>query len=227
MITSNLVIMLIVICFALYLVYNQKNESSNMHLYKHMEKISMLENKLKEQEKMPELRTQYDGPRPYVDPIKDDDYARLIDPLTYPQMRLSRDVLDRYNEYYEKTGTYPPFGLNTKPYLQDTPILNGLLQKIDSPMEPFNQDVPKTIPLFRQTSQKNNNRYYYYILDQTHFSRVELKIPFDVITVNGKKYLNANYYGIPELFDEDIVEGISMYRDAKFKVILYKTYGPN
>lgn len=226
MINSNLVIIVIVICFALYLVYNQRNETlkNNVMYYQQMDRIQQVPEK---KEPVAKEVSPFELSNPFADTLKDYDYYAISDPLTYPQMRLPRDVLERYNEYYQKTGSYPPFGLNTKPYLADTPILNGLLQKMDSPLEPFNQDVPKTIPLFRQMSIKNNNRYYYYILDQTHFSKLELKIPFDNVVVNGKKFLNANYYGIPELFDEDVIEGIPMYKDAKFKVVLYKTYGPN
>ena len=71
---------------------------------------------------------------------------------------------------------------------------------------------------------KNSNRYFYYVLDQRYLSKVELKIPLDNVKINGTFYKNADYYGIPELFDGDQVEGVSIYPQTKYKVTLYKSY---
>lgn len=161
---------------------------------------------------------------PYSDSIKKQDEYMMYDPLTYPQLRLPREVLDRYNEYYEKKGVYPPFNQATQPQLFDNPVLNGILIKINDNDEPFNENVPSSVPLFRVKSVKNANRYFYYILDQRYLSSVEMKIPLDHVKVNGHRYNNADFYGIPELFDGDIICDIPIYPEAKFKVTLYKTY---
>lgn len=160
---------------------------------------------------------------PYSDPIKKQDEYSIYDPLTYPQMRLPREVLDKYNEYYDRSGAYPPFGQATQP-LFDNPILNGVLIKQVDENEPFSDNVPNSVPLFRVKSTKNSNRYFYYIIDQRHLSKIELKIPLDHIKVNGVRYNNTDYYGIPELFDGDVIEHIPIFPGAKFKVTLYKTY---
>jgi len=161
---------------------------------------------------------------PYSDAIKKQDAYMMYDPLTYPQLRLPREVLDRYNEYYEKKGVYPPFNQATQPQLFDNPVLNGILIKINDNDEPFNENVPSSVPLFRIKSVKNANRYFYYILDQRYLSSVEMKIPLDHVKVNGHYYNNADFYGIPELFDGDVICDIPIYPEAKFKVTLYKTY---
>lgn len=160
---------------------------------------------------------------PYSDPIKKQDLYSMYDPLTYPQFRLSRDILDKYNEYYEKTGTYPAFGQATQP-LFDNPILNGILIKHCDENDPFTDNTPSSVPLFRVSSAKNTNRYFYYVLDQRYLSKVELKIPLDNVKINGIKYNNATYYGLPEIFDDDIIDCIPIYPGVKFKVLLYKTY---
>lgn len=166
-----------------------------------------------------------DGPEdPYSDAIKRQDLYTMYDPLTYPQLRLPREVLDRYNEYYERTGAYPPFNIATQNYLFDNPVLNGILIKVVDDNEPFTDNTPHSIPLFRIKSAKNANRYFYYIIDQRYLSKVEPKIPLDHVKVNGIRYNNADFYGIPELFDGDMIEHISIYPGAKFKVTLYKTY---
>jgi hypothetical protein len=161
---------------------------------------------------------------PYSDAIKRQDLYTMYDPLTYPQLRLPREVLERYNEYYERTGSYPPFNAATQPQLFDNPILNGILMKEIDPHEPFDDKVPSTIPLFRVRSSKNTNRYFYYILDQRFLSKIELKIPLDTVKLNGVAYNNADFYGLPEIFDGDSVENISIYPATKFNVTLYKTY---
>jgi len=160
---------------------------------------------------------------PYSDPIKKQDLYTMYDPLTYPQFRLPRDVLEKYNEYYEKNGAYPPFGQATQP-LFDNPTLNGLLIKIVDENEPFTDNTPNSVPLFRVQSVKNTNRYFYYVLDQRYLSKVELKVPLDHVKLNGVRYNNADYYGLPEIFDGDIIECIPIYPGVKFKVLLYKTY---
>ncbi len=160
---------------------------------------------------------------PYSDPIKKQDDYTMYDFLTYPQLRLPREVLQKYNEYYDKAGTYPPFGQTTQP-LFDNPVLNGFLTKLTEENEPFHDNIPNTIPLFRMASSRNTNRYFYYIIDQRYFSKLELKIPLDHVKINGEKYHNADFYGLPELFDGDIIDCIPSYPGAKFKVFLYKTY---
>lgn len=161
---------------------------------------------------------------PYSDLIKKQDLYMMYDPLTYPQLRLSREVLEKYNEYYERNGMHPSFNQMTQPNLFDNPILNGILIKYNDENEPFSDNVPSSIPLFRVKSAKNTNRFFYYIIDNRHAGKIELKIPLDHIKVNGIRYNNADYYGIPELFDGDLIEHIPIYPDVKFKVILYKTY---
>lgn len=161
---------------------------------------------------------------PYSDHIKKQDLYMMYDPLTYPQLRLSREILEKYNEYYERNGIYPSFNQMTQPNLFDNPILNGILIKYNDDNEPFSDNIPSSIPLFRVKSAKNTNRFFYYIIDNRHAGKIELKIPLDHIKINGIRYNNADYYGIPELFDGDIIEHIPIYPDVKFKVILYKTY---
>lgn len=160
---------------------------------------------------------------PYSDPIKKQDLYTMYDPLTYPQLRLPREILEKYNEYYERTGTYPPFNQATQP-LFDNPILNGVLIKQCDENEPFSDNVPSSVPLFRVKSAKNANRFFYYIVDQRYLSKIELKIPLDFIKINGVRFSNADFYGLPELYDGDIIDNIPIYPSAKFKVTLYKTY---
>lgn len=160
---------------------------------------------------------------PYSDPIKKQDLYTMYDPLTYPQLRLPREVLQKYNEYYERNGVYPPFGQATQP-LFDNPVLNGILIKQCEENEPFYDNVPSSVPLFRVASAKNNNRYFYYIVDQRYLSKLELKIPLDHVKINGIRYNNADFYGLPEIFDGDIIDHIPIYPGTKFKVLLYKTY---
>ena len=160
---------------------------------------------------------------PYSDAIKKQDLYSIYDPLTYPQYRLPREILEKYNEYYERNGSYPPFGQATQP-LFDNPTLNGLLIKIVDENEPFTDNVPNAVPLFRVRSSRNTNRYFYYVLDQRYLSKVELKIPLDNVKLNGVRYHNVDYNGLPEIFDDDIICDIPIYPCARFKVLLYKTY---
>lgn len=160
---------------------------------------------------------------PYSDPIKKQDLYSMYDHLTYPQMRLPREILEKYNEYYERNGTYPPFNQATQP-LFDNPILNGILIKQVEENEPFSDNVPSSIPLFRVKSAKNANRFFYYTVDQRYLSKLELKIPLNHVKINGVRYNNADFYGLPEIYDGDIIENIPIYPNNKFKVTLYKTY---
>ncbi len=160
---------------------------------------------------------------PYSDPIKKQDLYSMYDPLTYPQLRLPREVLEKYNEYYEKNGTHAPFYQATQP-LFDNPILNGVLIKQVDENEPFTDNIPFSVPLMRVKSSKNTNRFFYYIIDQRYLSKIEPKIPLDHVKINNIKYNNADFYGLPELYDGDIIENIPVYPNTKFKVKLYKTY---
>lgn len=160
---------------------------------------------------------------PYSDAIKKQDLYSMYDPLTYPQMRLPREILEKYNEYHDKNGNYPPFNQSTQP-LFDNPILNGILIKQVDDNEPFSDNVPGSIPLFRVKSAKNTNRFFYYIIDQRYQSKIELKIPLDHIKLNGIRHNNADFYGLPEINDGDIIENIDIYPNSKFKITLYKTY---
>lgn len=160
---------------------------------------------------------------PYSDPVKKQDLYSMYDPLTYPQLRLPREVLQKYNEYYERNGVYPPFNQATQP-LFDNPVLNGILIKQCEENEPFYDNVPSSVPLFRVSSARNTNRYFYYIVDQRYLSKLELKIPLDHVKLNGVRYNNADFYGLPEIFDGDIIDHIPIYPGTKFKVLLYKTY---
>ena len=158
---------------------------------------------------------------PYSDPIKKQDLYSIYDPLTYPQLRLPREVLEKYNEYYDKNGSYPPFNQSTQP-LFDNPVLTGFLIKQVDENEPFTDNVPTSIPLFKVKSSKNVNRFFYYTLDQRYSSKLELKIPLDGIKVNNVRYNNAEFYGLPELYDGDLIEHISIYPTNKFVVKLRK-----
>ena len=160
---------------------------------------------------------------PYSDPIKKQDMYSMLDPLTYPQARLSREVLEKYNEYYERNGSYPPFNQSTRP-LFDNPILNGVLIKQVDENEPFVDNIPSSVPLFRVKSAKNTNKFFYYVIDQRYLSKVELKIPLDHVKINGSRYNNADFYGLPEIMDGDIIEHIPIYPGAKFKVLIYKIH---
>lgn len=232
--SGSTVIIIIVIGVALYLIYNQNTQYKYIQLPPHVikEPCPNCHNQLPPPPVVttppPQITTvtvdNVDNVDPYSDAIKRQDLYSMYDPLTYPQLRLPRDVLEKYNEYYDKSGSYPPFGQATKPYLFDNPILNGILIKQVEENEPFYDHIPSSVPLFRVKSSKNTNRYFYYIVDQRYFSKVELKIPLDHVKVNGIRYNNADYYGLPELFDGDCIEHIPIYPYTRFKVMLYKTY---
>lgn len=160
---------------------------------------------------------------PYSDAIKRQDMYHMYDPLTYPQLRLPRDVLQKYGEYYKQHGVYPPFNYATQPELFDNPIMVGYLQK-NLTVETNDLNSPVTVPLFRVKSSKNANRYFYYIMDQRFPTKIDVKIPLDNVLVNGTKYTNSDYYGLPELFDDDTVDNIAIYPDTKYIVKLYKSY---
>jgi hypothetical protein len=242
---SSAIIILIVVAFAFYLIYSQTQQPHYPYGQGMLGSIMGLPQqaapaqqpqptcppcKRCEQQPMqpiqpPNVNVMVNGEDdPYSDAIKKQDLYTMYDPLTYPQLRLPREVLDRYNEYYERTGTYPPFNQATQPYLFDNPILNGVLIKVVEENEPFTDNIPNSVPLFRVKSAKNANRYFYYVIDQRYFGKIEPKIPLDHVKVNGVRYNNADFYGIPELFDGDCIENIPIYPGAKFKVTLYKTY---
>ena len=223
-------IILIVIIFAAYLIYNQNMPQVVMPPPIQPQRSELKIPQQTVQAPMPPqpqpVNVNINAPDddPYSDPIKRQDLYTMYDPLTYPQLRIPRDVLEKYNEYFNKYGVYPPFGEATQPFLFDNPIMVGVLIKKMDENEAFADNIPTSVPLFRVRSSKNANRYFYYIIDQRYYSRVEQKIPFDHVRVNGRVYPNADFYGIPELFDDDIIENISIFPFAKFRVNLYKTY---
>ena len=239
---SSTIIIIIVIAFAFYLIYSQNGQPKYMQGAGQIspfapqltqgpcppcQKCDYYKNALTNHPHpaSPQVTTvniDHDTD-PYSDPIKKQDLYSMQDPLTYPQLRLPREVLEKYNEYYERTGTHPPFGQATQP-LFDNPILNGVLIKQVDENEPFNDNIPSSVPLFRVKSAKNTNRFFYYIVDQRYLSKIELKIPLDHIKVNSVRYNNADFYGLPELYDGDVIENIPIYPSAKFKVTLYKLY---
>ena len=249
---NSAIIIIIVVAFAFYLVYSQNQQKTIQAPQISPFKPQIIQTQCPPCQNCDKLRQQYNqqltsqisqlqshthgrlSPQvtnvtidpnadPYSDPIKKQDMYGMMDPLTYPQLRLPREVLDKYNEYYEKNGSYPPFNQSTQP-LFDNPVLNGVLIKQVDENEPFNDNVPSSVPLFRVKSAKNTNRYFYYIIDQRYLSKLELKIPLDHIKINGVRYNNADFYGLPEIYDGDLIENISIYPGAKFRITLYKTF---
>lgn len=249
---NNTVIIVIVVAFAFYLIYSQNNQQKNLYPPQHFSTLknpsqapqhvcpnceSKQHQQISEHSPQPPIPRDRpyphqpsvtnvvidQNPDPYSDAVKKQDSYSMLDPLTYPQLRLPREVLEKYNEYYERNGVYPPFGQSTQP-LFDNPILNGVLIKQTDENEPFSDNVPSSVPLFRVKSSKNVNRFFYYVIDQRYLSKIELKIPLDNVKINGIKYNNSDFYGVPEIFDGDILENIPIYPSAKFKVFLYKTY---
>jgi hypothetical protein len=235
---SSTIIIVLVIGFVIYLIYTQNNQqqsigsnnnSNNQGNTNQCPPCNMNMNNMAAMQKMMQppapinVNVTGEDSDPYSDAIKKQDLYTMYDPLTYPQLRLPREVLEKYNDYFNKTGVYPPFGESTQPYLFDNPQMVGvLIKKIED--EAFAENSPSSVPLFRVKSSKNANRYFYYILDQRYLSKVEQKIPLDKVKVNGIRYQNADYYGIPELFDDDVIEDIPIFPFTKFKVTLYKTY---
>lgn len=249
---NSAIIIIIVAVFAFYLIYSQNNQpkyitvppqiaqlkspspsqqQTSQQLFQSQippcQKCEQYKNQLAHQAhslqpQVTNVMIENEGD-PYSDQIKKQDLYSMYDHLTYPQMRLPREVLEKYNEYYEKSGTFPPFGQATQP-LFDNPILNGVLIKQVEENEPFSDNVPSSVPLFRVKSAKNTNRFFYYIVDQRYLSKLELKIPLDHIKINGVRYNNADFYGLPELYDGDIIENIPIYPNTKFKITLYKIY---
>lgn len=236
---SSAIIILIVVAFAFYLIYSQNSGQKYYPIAQPQishfktqtsqpsvpcEKCEMFKQKILRQNTGPQVNSIVieNDSDPYSDLIKKQDLYGMYDHLTYPQMRLPREVLEKYNEYYERNGSYPPFNQATQP-LFDNPILNGFLIKQMDDNEPFS-DVVNPVPLFRVKSAKNTNRFFYYIIDQRSMSKLELKIPLDHIKINSIRYNNADFYGLPELYDGDIIENIPIYPGTKFKVTLYKTY---
>lgn len=160
---------------------------------------------------------------PYSDAIKKQDYYAMNDPLTYPQLRLPREVLEKYQEYQDRTGEPINFYQYHKPMF-DNPILNGYMIKQADSTDPFADTSPITLPLFRVKNPKNTNRFFYYTIDQRNPTDLKLKIPLDGVKVNGKKYDNTEFYGLPELYDGDIIEDIVIFPNTKFSLMLYKTH---
>lgn len=186
---------------------------------------------------------------PYADYIKKTDLYTMYDPLTYPQMRMDRHVLDLYKQYYEKNGTYPPFNLASRGYLFDNPILVGYLRRVGDggqggcgtglcnfdghrgrergPNGPndeglVNLEAPYTMPIFMVKSAKNNNRYFYYTIDQKYYGNFQTKIPFENVILNGQHYRNAEEYGIPEIFNHDTLEINNIYPGVPYRATIYK-----
>jgi len=243
---NSAIIIIIVVAFAFYLIYSQNNQQKYVTVPQQFKqpytqqatqpaqptsscsKCEHYKNQLSQQQlatpssSVTNVTIDHDTD-PYSDPIKKQDLYSILDPLTYPQLRLPREVLDKYNEYHDKNGSYPPFGQATQP-LFDNPILNGVLIKQVDENEPFSDNVPSAVPLFRVKSSKNTNRFFYYIVDQRYLSKLELKIPLDHIKINAVRYNNADFYGLPELYDGDIIENIPIYPTTRFKIQLYKQY---
>ena len=225
---SSPIIIIAVVTFALYLIYAQANQTVPQYIRQPCPPC--INNRpcppCPNNQQVPQLTNVIvEGKNDkYSDPIKRQDLYAMYDPLTYPQLRLPREVIDKYNDVYDRTGAYPPFNAATQPALFDNPVLNGVLIKIVDENDPFNDNIPNSVPLFRVKSVKNANRYFYYIIDQRYLSKIEPKIPLDYVKVNGVRYSNADFYGIPELFDGDIIADIPIYPGARYKVTLYKTY---
>lgn len=234
---NSIIIVVIIIAFAFYLIYTQNSQSKYLQMplqtsqfkpatcskceeYKHL--LSQRQHQMGSNTGPSTVVVEHESD-PYSDAIKKQDLYGMYDALTYPQLRLPREVLEKYNEYHEKNGSYPPFGQATQPMF-DNPILNGILIKQVDENEPFSDSIPSSVPLFRVKSAKNTNRFFYYILDQRYLSRLELKIPLDHIKINSVRHSGADFYGLPELYDGDIIEDIPIYPGAKFKIVLYKTY---
>ena len=236
--TGSGIIILIVIAFAIYLIYTQQSVPAYMMQPQQPPRQScppcnrdhggqtQQPQQPQQMMQMPpqQVNIALDNQDPYSDAIKRQDLYTMNDPLTYPQMRLPREVLERYNDFYQKNGAYPPFNAATQPFLFDNPVLNGYLTKVVEEGDVPDQNTPSSVPLFRVKSVKNANRYFYFILDQRYLSKVELKIPLDNVKINGQRYTNADYYGVPEIFDGDVIEHINIFPDTKYKVTLYKTY---
>jgi hypothetical protein len=233
---TSAIIIIVVILFAFYLIYSQNKNSAMFSNFRNPPAPIVCE-KCKNDRKLESPMS--DTPRqqppltanvviehnddPYSDPIKKQDTYSMYDPLTYPQARLPREILEKYQEYYDKNGNYPPFAQFNKPMF-DNPILNGVLIRIVDENEPFVDSTPITVPLFRVKSSKNSNRFFYYIIDQRYNSKLELKIPLDNIKINTVRFNNAEYYGLPEIYDGDVLENISIFPGSKFKALIYKTH---
>ena len=183
---------------------------------------------------------------PYADFIKKTDLYSMYDPLNFPQKRMDRDVLMRYKEYYEKNGTYPPFGLATQGALFDNPIPVGYLNRVDFRSQRRNEldgcsdggckgpdhsivdqeivftEAPYTMPLFMVKSVKNNNRYFYYTIDQKYYGKYQTKIPFKTVKLNDVIFRNVDEYGIPEVFDHDKIEVLNIYPGIIYNATIYK-----
>lgn len=103
-------------------------------------------------------------------------------------------------------------------------VLVGLLMKQTDDHDPFPDNAPNLLPLFKIHSPKSRTRFFYHTIEQRYPSKLELKIPLDNAHINGKQFENSEYYGIPELYDGDTVENIPICPGVKFVVKLYKNY---
>lgn len=211
--------MIIIAFFAIVIAYLIYNENSQ----KKVERVIVpVPQRVPDSHNERKIQVDVGSSDPYSDPIKRQDLYHLYDPLTYPQTRLPRDILHRYQQYYREHGVYPPFNYATQPELFDNPIMVGYLYR-DAETE-TTDNVPNALPLFRVKSAKSATRYHYYTIDQRYGTKVDVKIPFDNVIVNGRKFDNAEYYGIEELWDDDVVEGINVFPNTKFRVKINKTY---
>jgi hypothetical protein len=156
---------------------------------------------------------------PYSDPIKKQDLYTMYDPLTYPQARLPREILEKYDEYYKKHGVYPNFGEHSKPLFDNATQCGVLVQHSDDE-DIYNNSIA-SIPLFRLKNVKNNDRYYYYILDQRAAGKLEPKIPLDELKINDRSWKDGKVRGLPEITDGDIIKGIPIHPSQKFKAVIY------
>lgn len=222
--STQLIILLFFAGIVIYLIYNENNQTPIIKkIYVPVRQNIPITPPQHQQSEVNRIEiTQSPPENLYTDPIKRQDLYHLYDPLTYPQTRLPRDILHRYQQYHREHGVYPPFNYATQPELFDNPIDVGFMTK--DPDSDTIDNVPNALPLFRVKSVKNANRFHYYTLDQRFGTKIDVKIPFDNVTVNGTKYSNSDYYGIPELFDDDTIEGVSVFPNTKFRVKIYKTY---
>ena len=231
-VNNSTIIIIIIVAFVFFLIYTQNKQPKlnlnqpcqNCHKPDQIYQEPFRSSQHTPRQQYPPINIAIDNDNdPYSDPIKKQDLHTMQDPLTYPQLRLPRDILERYNKYYEENGQNPPINMFTQPMF-DNPIINGYLVKFSEEHDPIDNTVPTAIPLFRVKSAKNSNRFFYYIIDQRYLSKIELKIPLDRIKVNNIRHNNADFHGLPELYDGDIIENIPIFPNAKFRVNIYKTY---
>ena len=221
---NSVITIVMVTILVAYLLYNQQNNQMQINNYPQTRQQRQQPHREQQFQQQQPTHITIDSPRdPYSDPIKSQDMYSMYDPLSYPQQRLPRDVLEKYNSYYDQTGSYPPFNQATQP-LFDNPILNGILIKHCDSEDPFHDQNPTTVPLFRVKSAKNTNRFFYYIVDQRYVGKMDLKVPLDFVKINDVSFSNSDFYGLPEIFDGDFITEIPIYPGSTYKVMLYKTF---